>query len=175
MLFLLVILEKELLVDWDKEELEAISALSFLLRMLASLELFQLYKVEENEGRRRYIYLEIAYPQGNSSIVQIFPTSSPLESFLRRYPQGRVEQFLEEVREGKNLGIQSMDLGEQYRKNFNYPLLLISWGFPSPVPEPSWNGISLLITTGEKGVKVLEEVITLLDQEPSAHLETLAL
>lgn len=173
MLFLLVILEEERLVDWDKEELEAVSAFSFLLRMLASLELFKVYSVQED----KYTFLEIAYPQENSSILQIFPTSYPLKSYFRLNPSGSVEDFLLSVEKGTNLGVNSMDLGEKYRRNFAKAkelFLLLSWGFPSPLPEPEWNGISLLISTGEKGLRVLEEVIGLLNQEPSKHIEILA-
>lgn len=153
-------------VKWNKEELQAVSSLSFLLRMLASLELFRLYKEEEGQT----IFVETARPNDNPAVIQIFPTSIPVESYFRRYPEGSEEDFLIRVGKGTNPGIQSMDLGEEYRKNFRLPAALISWGYPSPVPDPPWNGMSLLIHTDQKGVEALEDVILALGEDPKDHI-----
>jgi hypothetical protein len=161
----LLLLGEKHKINWTETQLQAVKALSFLLRMVASLELFQLYT---DEGE----FIEI-YPQDNPSIIQIFPVSNPIEGYFKLNPDGSLDEFLDSVRKGTNLSIQSMDLGGKFRKNFKYPLVLLVWGFPSYVPKPKWNGMSLLISTDKKGIEALEQVITMLKEKPKKHLRVL--
>ncbi|AHH01614.1 hypothetical protein pv_47 [Pithovirus sibericum] len=164
--------QQEFEVELSQPQLRAVSALFFLIRMVASAEPIQLFKISNSQP---FNFDPITYStqESNPTLIQIFPSSDPLQAFFRQYPGVTEEEFLFSVREGKSPGIQSMDLGERYRNQLTVPCALLRWGFPSAVPIPEWNGMALLIQISPPGFEALKVFCSLLGEEAENHVQIL--